>query len=127
MGQEKLEIRIEQDLTAEVLSELANRIPIALEAVGVQMENNARIHISREVYNKPRAKSGYKRTGNLRNSITHQVDRKEQAAVVGTNVEYAVFVEMGTVKYPKARPYIKPALEDHKQEYINIIKDYLSR
>lgn len=33
-------------------------------------------------------------TGRLRNSITHQVDSGEPAVYIGTNVEYAVFVEL---------------------------------
>lgn len=36
-------------------------------------------------------------TGNLRNSITHTVtDVNEQAAYVGSNAEYAAYVELGT-------------------------------
>lgn len=35
-------------------------------------------------------------TGNLHNSITHTVDSGEKAAYVGTDSEYAVYVEMGT-------------------------------
>lgn len=31
-------------------------------------------------------------TGRLRNSITHEVDMSEQAAIIGSNVEYAAFV-----------------------------------
>lgn len=38
-------------------------------------------------------------TGNLRNSITHQVDPGEPAAYVGSNSEYAAYVELGTGKY----------------------------
>lgn len=38
-------------------------------------------------------------TGNLRNSITHQVDDEEKAAYIGTNNEYAAYVELGTGKY----------------------------
>lgn len=37
--------------------------------------------------------------GNLRNSITHTVDPGEKAAYVGTDSEYAVYVEMGTGKF----------------------------
>ena len=85
-------------------------------------------------------------TGNLRNSITHQVDPSESAAYVGTNVEYAAYVELGTGKYypggrptpwtyqdakgewhwtagSRAQPYIKPAVADHGQTYRNIIED----
>ena len=32
-------------------------------------------------------------TGNLRNSITHMVNDGEKAAYIGTNSEYAVYVE----------------------------------
>ena len=35
-------------------------------------------------------------TGNLRNSITHKV--VENVAYIGTDVEYAIYIEMGTGK-----------------------------
>lgn len=85
-------------------------------------------------------------TGNLRNSITHAVDGEEQAAYVGTDIEYAAYVELGTGKfYPggrptpwsyqdekgnwhmtsgqRAQPFIKPAVADHAKTYQNIIED----
>lgn len=85
-------------------------------------------------------------TGNLRGSITHRVDTGKQEAWVGTNVEYAPYVELGTgIYYPGGRPtpwsyqdadgkwhrtsghepqpFIKPAVADHAQTYRNIIKD----
>lgn len=87
-------------------------------------------------------------TGNLRNSITHAVDDEELAVHIGTNVEYAAYVELGTGKYvsggrptpwvyqdekgnwhrtngQKAQPYLKPAVADHAQTYRNIIEDEL--
>ena len=85
-------------------------------------------------------------TGNLRNSITHLVD--DNTVYIGTNNEYAVYVELGTGKYAeggggrpdpwvyqdakgnwhhthgqRAQPYLKPAVENHKQTYRNIIID----
>ena len=86
-------------------------------------------------------------TGDLRNSITHKV--AGDAAYIGTNTEYAAYVELGTGKYypggrptpwvyrddngnwhytagQRAQPYLKPAAENHKQTYKNIIKDELS-
>lgn len=90
-------------------------------------------------------------TGNLRNSITHTVDESEQAAYVGTNSEYAPYVELGTgVYYPdggrqtpwtyqdakgnwhmthgqRAQPYLKPAVADHAQTYRKIIEDELKK
>lgn len=85
-------------------------------------------------------------TGNLRNSITHKVVDDE--VYIGTNNEYAAYVELGTGKYAeggrkdpwvyqddegrwhhtngqRAQPYLKPAVADHKQTYRNIIKDEL--
>ena len=87
-------------------------------------------------------------TGNLRNSITHTVDEEESAAYIGTNNEYAAYVELGTGKYvsggrptpwvyqdekgnwhrtngQKAQPYLKPAVSDHANTYRKIIEDEL--
>ena len=84
-------------------------------------------------------------TGNLRNSIAHQVQPTELAAYIGTNSEYGAYVELGTGKYypggrktpwvyqdakgrwhlthgQRARPYLKPAVADHRGEYENIIR-----
>ena len=64
-------------------------------------------------------------TGNLRNSITHeQMDEKTE--VIGTTVKYAPFVELGTVKM-KARPFLRPAAEDHTAEYRYIIDNELKK
>lgn len=41
-------------------------------------------------------------TGNLHNSITHTVSDGEKAAYIGTNSEYATYVEMGTGVYGPA-------------------------
>ena len=85
-------------------------------------------------------------TGNLRNSITHTVDEEEPAAYIGTNNEYAAYVELGTGKYvsggrptpwvyqdakgnwhrthgQKAQPYLKTAVADHANTYRKIIED----
>ena len=63
-------------------------------------------------------------TGNLRNSITHDVDDGEPAAYIGTNVEYAPYVCLGTI-HMKAQPFLKPAVADHTNEYRKIIEDEL--
>ena len=62
-------------------------------------------------------------TGRLRNSIAHaQVDSHTES--VGSNVEYAPYVELGT-RYQRAQPYLRPAVEDHRVEYEKIIKSEL--
>ena len=54
-------------------------------------------------------------------------DRKgERTVYIGTNVEYAVYNELGTVKM-KARPFLKPALSRHITEYRQIITAILSK
>lgn len=50
-------------------------------------------------------------TGRLRSSISHELarDAKGLACFVGTNVDYAIFVELGT-RFMPAQPYLRPAL-----------------
>lgn len=89
-------------------------------------------------------------TGRLRNSITHAVAPAEGVVYIGTNVEYAPYVELGTGKYypggrptpwaykdakgnvhwtvgNPAQPFLKPAVVNHLGTYRNIIKDELSK
>ena len=89
-------------------------------------------------------------TGNLRNSISHRVDESDKEVYIGTNAEYAAYVELGTGIYTeggrqdpwvyqddkgrwhhtngrKAKPYLKPAVADHVGTYRNIFKDELSK
>lgn len=93
----------------------------ALEAIGMTAEGYAKIEITKAVYNTPPSPS-YKRTGRLRNSIAHA--RDDDAAYIGTNVEYAPYVELGTSKM-KARPFLRPAATEHSAEYKNIVKSAL--
>lgn len=57
-------------------------------------------------------------TGRLRNSITHaQLD--ENTEVIGSNVEYAPYQELGTSRMA-AHPFLRPAAENHAEEYKEI-------
>lgn len=62
-------------------------------------------------------------TGNLRNSISH-AQQDDNTVVIGTNVEYAPYVELGTVRMA-ARPYLRPAAENHGPEYKMILENEL--
>lgn len=53
-------------------------------------------------------------TGRLKNSIDSTYD--DDSAYVGTNVEYAAYVEFGTSRM-RAQPYLKPAATGHADEY----------
>ena len=65
------------------------------------------------------------RTGNLRNSITHQ-QYDDHTEVIGTNVEYAPPVELGhrtrSGSTVAAKPFLRPAAENHTDEYRMIIQ-----
>lgn len=76
-----------------------------------------------------------KNTGRLSNSITHSVSGRTME--VGTNVKYAPYVEFGHHQEPgrfvpaigkrlvrdfvPGKPFIAPALEEHLDEYKNVI------
>ena len=77
--------------------------------------------ISKAVYDTPESPN-YVRTGRLRNSITHA--RDDESAYIGTNVEYAAYVELGTSKM-KPRPYLRPAAQNYADEYKEIVKTAL--
>ena len=56
---------------------------------------------------------------------TKKASKEDKMAVyIGSNVEYAAFVELGT-RRTKAQPYIKPAVMDHGGEYKKIVKEFL--
>ena len=90
-------------------------------------------------------------TGLMRNSVTHalsgvpfshdyQDDAGEQSGSIsgeigaktdhemylGTNVEYAPYVEYGTTRM-EAQPFIRPAIENHQEEYKRIMEGELKR
>lgn len=93
-------------------------------------------------------------TGQLRQSITHQV--VDQTGVVGTNVEYAPYVEYGTGVYAKnqmgrqtpwsykdskgnwhttigqqaangGRGFLEPALLDNEKEVLDLIEEEIKK
>lgn len=63
-------------------------------------------------------------TGRLRNSIAHAVVESEKAAYIGTNVEYAPFVEFGHHSYAGAH-FLRDAAANHSEEYKAIIEESL--
>ena len=105
-----LEVKItsNKDLIQQASNEAIAR---ALEAIGLQAEGYAKMLCPVD-------------TGNLRNSITHTYDSFERKAYIGTNVEYAAYVEYGTSK-TKAQPYLKPAVTDHADEYKQMVEYFL--
>ena len=63
-------------------------------------------------------------TGRLRNSISWAV--LDNSVYIGTNVEYAPYVELGTSKQ-KAQPYLKPAVEKHVSQYKRVVESEMRK
>ena len=120
------------DNSAEVRAALEQAKARALEIIGGKIESYAKGLVPVD-------------TGALRNSITHRVDGDTVEA--GSAIQYAPYVELGTGKEyspppewmeanaPRGagiikasqhpRPYLRPAVENHTDEYKGIIENEL--
>jgi len=111
-----MSIRID-DHSDEYLKAVNIALEAALEGVGVHIEGESK----EELENTPRRID----TGNLRNSITHEVAKDEKAVYVGTNVEYALYVHEGTSKMEPNR-FLKNAVDRNKDQITDYIKKAMS-
>ena len=131
------------DNSAEALAELQRAQERALETIGLKAEGYAK-RLCPVGTVESTGKKGY-RGGTLRNSITHAVDG--DTVSIGSNVEYAPYVELGTGPhfepppdwetftskrgsgvgrgYVKPRRYLQPAIEEHAGEYKTIAENEL--
>jgi len=120
------------DNSAEVRAALEQATARALEIIGGKIESYAKGLVPVD-------------TGALRNSITHAVDG--DTVIAGSAISYAPYVELGTGKEyspppewmennaprgagiisrsVKPRPYLRPAVENHLDEYKNVIETEL--
>jgi HK97 gp10 family phage protein len=113
----EMNFEISTDNTDLIKQKAREQLLVALEAVGLQGEAD----VKRKIANyspKPIVD-----TGRLLNSITHSVENGD-TAVIGTNVEYAPYVEYGTTK-TKARPFLKSTIQENIPEYKEILEEYL--
>jgi phage gpG-like protein len=130
-----------EDNSGEILKALENARDRALESIGQTAVKYAQDELTAQ---------GAVDTGRLRNSITHAVDGDD--VYIGTNVEYAPYIEFGTGHYSAlgggttkpswvyqdefgewhraypqpARPYIKPAAADHASEYRKLLEESMN-
>ena len=103
------EVMVAKDNSDEVEAGIERAIGAALEEIGMLAEGYAKKRCPVD-------------TGRLRNSITHMTSGN--SAYIGTNVEYAPHVELGTRKQ-KAQPYLRPAATEHGNQYRQVLKDAL--
>ena len=122
------------------LSEMDEKVETALETCGLVAEGYAKRLCPVD-------------TGLLRNSITHAMSGETaaissytdndgsqsgeykgsapshfgaKAMYIGTNVEYAPYVEMGTSS-TNAQPFIKPAVTGHTEQYKRIVEGVMKK
>ena len=123
-----LEFRIEVDNTDAILKATDEAIYNALEMIGNKAADYA-------------AALAPVKTSNLKNSMTSEVHMEEKAVYVGTDVEYAAYVEYGhhqqvgryvpaigkrlVKSFVPGKPYLKPAIENHMDDYKNILETEL--
>lgn len=105
------EVMVGTDNSEEVSQGIKAATGVALEKIGLLAEGYAK-------------KACPVDTGNLRNSITHVVESAEDAVYIGTNVEYAPYVELGTSR-TQAQPYLRPAATEHGDQYRQVLKSAL--
>lgn len=96
-----------KDNTDEVLSALEKAKKRGLEAIGLEAEGHAK-------------KITPVDTGRLRNSMAHAVD--EDAAYIGTNTSYAIFVETGA-RGRSGVHMLQRAASEHTDEYKKLMED----
>lgn len=126
----------------DLLQLLDSQIKKALTECGLDAQNFALDKHHSYAYRDP--------TGNLARSIKYEVevDGDESTMTLGSGVEYAPYVELGTGKYypggrrtpwmfqdrngkwwwtagMQARPFIKPAIADHVDHYKKVIEQNL--
>lgn len=123
-----------EDNSEEILNALHNAVERGLMSIGEEAVKYAQDLVRVD-------------TGRLKSSISYKVDGED--CYIGTNVEYAPYVEFGTGKYSnvggrqtpwvyqdsngdwhmtdgmRAQPFLKPAASEHTAEYRNILKDSL--
>lgn len=96
-----------------VLQELDRKFQKANEIIGGMAEGYAKGYAPKD-------------TGNLMRSITHAAEDNYRTVVIGTNVQYAPYQELGAPNaHVPAHPYLRPALENHIEEYKSVLERVL--
>ena len=98
------------DHSPEVLEAMKQQVLLGLESIGQECEGYAKKDCPVD-------------TGRLRNSIAHQVVDTEKAVYIGTNVEYAPYVEYGEYKHTVGKNhFLRDAATNHSDHYKAIME-----
>ena len=102
------------DNSPEILAALDNAIDRALDSIGKTAVSYAADNIT---------EAGRVDTGLMRRSVTTEHD--ERIVIIGTNVEYAQYHELGTSRGIKPIHFLKRAATEHTDEYKGYVKNSL--
>ncbi len=96
-----------EDNSEKILSDFENALQKGLKAIGMTAEGHAKKETPVD-------------TGRLRNSISHA--ETKDSTYIGTNVEYAPYIENGA-RGRKAHHMLQRAATQHSAEYKKIMED----
>ena len=100
-----------KDNSAAVKAEFERRIHKALEHIGLIWLKNVTNKVPVD-------------TGRLRSSMKYEIDIPNKRVILGTDVLYAVFVELGT-RNQRAQPYLSPSILNHIADYEKAVRETL--
>lgn len=111
MAQPKVQIRVEFNRFPDLARKAPDRARELVKKAAYELEARAKTEVPVD-------------TSNLKNSIGTSIENNGMTGVVSTNVEYAAYVEFGTVKMA-AKPYFTPAAEQVRKSFERAVKDEL--
>ncbi len=104
-----------EDNSPEFLAEMDRKMPQILTAIGTKA-----VSIWQKIITEKRVVD----TGRFRNSANYAIKSEQKKVIIGSNVKYAPFLELGTYKM-KARPTLKPTVLEHTDTYKQLTEQIL--
>lgn len=108
---QSLALIIKEDNTEQIENAIDKAIAKALEQIGLAAERFAKTETPVD-------------TGRLRNSITHVLDLEDESVYIGTNVEYAPYVELGA-RGRSGKKMLTHAAQNHGDYYRGLLEKAL--
>lgn len=103
------------DNSEEVIATMREQAILGLRAIGQEAEGYAKEDCPVD-------------TGRLRNSITNKMVEDEMAVYIGTNVEYAPYVEYGDYRHTTGKNhFLRDAAAEHGEHYKAIMEAALKQ
>lgn len=105
-----ISIQLVNDNSKEVLNAMKKQALAALKSCGQEAERYAKADCPVD-------------TGRLRNSISNELIDKDEAVYIGTNVEYAPYVEYGDQSHKVGKKhFLRDSVQGHEEHYKAIIE-----